>query len=148
MTRCPKCGKEAPLNSSFCTNCGAPISPVTKAPYKHEIKYQPSYSMLVLLPDQAQVVVTEAGAMTYMTPNIRVKTHAREKSILGTLGISILGGQSLFVNEYWPNQGQGEIGLVSALVGDITKIDITRDKGYIIPKSAYIASSPTVDLDM
>ena len=148
MVRCPKCGKETPPSSSFCTNCGAPISPVVQAPYKYEIKYQPSYSMLVLSLDQAQMVVAEAGAMTYMTPNVQVKTRAREKSILGTLGISILGGQSLFVNEYWPNQGQGEIGLVSAPVGDITKIDIARDKGYIIQKSAYIASSPTVDLDI
>lgn len=100
MTRCPKCGKEVPLGSGFCTNCGAPIAPVAQAPYKYEIKYQPSYSMLVLSLDQGQVVVAEAGAMTYMTPNMQVKTRAREKSVLGTLGISILGGQSLFVNEY------------------------------------------------
>jgi len=148
MTRCLKCGKEVPLGSSFCANCGAPVSSFTQARYKYEIKYQPSYSMLVLSLEQGQIVVAEAGAMTYMTPNMQVKTRAREKSVLGTLGISILGGQSLFVNEYWSNQGQGEIGLVSAPVGDIIKIDLTREKGYIIQKSAYIASSPTVDLDI
>ena len=150
MTQCPKCGKEIPTGSQFCVNCGAPISspsPV-QVPYKFEIKYQPSYSMLVLSLNEGQVVVAEAGAMTYMTPNMQVKTRAREKSILGTLGISILGGQSLFVTEYWPNQGQGEIGLVSAPVGDIMKIDVARDRGYIIQKSAYIASSPNVSLDI
>src|SRR3972149_7619519 len=114
MTQCPKCGKEVPSGSQFCTNCGAPISTTPQAPYSYEIKYRPSYSMLVLSLNEGQVVVAEAGAMTYMTPNIQVRTRAREKSILGTLGISILGGQSLFVNDYWPNQGKGEIGLVSA----------------------------------
>jgi len=148
MTQCPRCGKEVQADSKFCTNCGAPISGETQGSYRFQIKYQPSYAMLVLSLDQGQVIVAEAGAMTYMTPNIQVKTRAREKSILGTLGISLLGGQSLFVNEYCPNQGQGEIGLVSAPVGDITKIDIRGDRGYIIQKSAYIASSPTVNLDI
>ena len=148
MTQCLKCGKEVPSGSQFCANCGAPISTPAQAPYRYEIKYQPSYSMLVLSLNEGQAVVAEAGAMTYMTPNIQVRTRAREKSILGTLGISILGGQSLFVNDYWPTQGQGEIGLVSAPVGDIMKIDVAGDRGYIIQKSAYVASSPTVSLDI
>jgi uncharacterized protein (TIGR00266 family) len=148
MVQCPKCGREAQSDSQFCSNCGASIFASPQAPYKYEIKYQPSYSMLVLSLNEGQIVVAEAGAMTYMTPNIQVKTRAREKSILGTLGISILGGQSLFVNEYWPNQGQGEIGLVSAPVGDITRIDVAPGKGFIIQKSAYVASSPSVSLDI
>ena len=148
MTQCPKCGKDVPSGSQFCANCGAPISTPARVPYKYEIKYQPSYSMLVLSLNEGQTVVAEAGAMTYMTPNIQVKTRAREKSLLGTLGISILGGQSFFVNDYSPNQGQGEIGLVSAPVGDIMRIDVARDRGYIIQKSAYVASSPTVNLDI
>jgi uncharacterized protein (TIGR00266 family) len=104
--------------------------------------------MLVLYLNQGEMVVAEAGSMTYMTPNIEVKTRRREKSILGTLGLKLLGGQSLFVNEYRSNQDQGEIALVSAPIGDIKKIDIQSDKGYIIQKSAYIASSPTIDLDI
>ena len=148
MTQCPKCGKDVPFGSQFCANCGAPISTPAQVPYKYEIKYQPSYSMLVLSLNEGQTVAAEAGAMTYMTPNIQVKTRAREKSLLGTLGISILGGQSFFVNDYSPNQGQGEIGLVSAPVGDIMKIDVAHDRGYIIQKSAYVASSPTVNLDI
>ena len=148
MTHCLKCGKEVPFGSQFCANCGAPIFTSAQAPYRYEIKYQPSYSMLVLSLSEGQTVVAESGAMTYMTPNIQVKTRAREKSLLGTLGISILGGQSFFVNDYWPNQGQGEIGLVSAPVGDIMRIDVARDRGYIIQKSAYVASSPTVNLDI
>jgi len=148
MTQCPKCGKDSSADSAFCTFCGTAIRVSAQEAYSYQIKYQPSYSMLVLSLKEAQMIVAEAGSMTYMTPNIQVKTRAREKSILGTLGISILGGQSLFVNEYWPSQGQGEIGLVSAPVGDITKIDITRDKGYVIQKAAYIASSPAVNLDI
>lgn len=116
--------------------------------FEYEIKYQPSYSMLVMKLREGQTIVSEAGSMTYMTPNIEVKTRRREKSILGTLGMKILGAQSFFINEYATRQGQGEIGLVSAPVGDIKKIDIEENKGYIIQKSAYIASSPSIELDV
>lgn len=116
--------------------------------YKYEIKYHPSYSMLVVTLNEEQTIVAEAGSMIYMTPNIDIRTRRREKSILGTLGMKVLGGQSLFVNEYSVNRGQGEIGLVSAPVGDVTKIDIIENGDYVIQKSAYIASSPTIDLDI
>ena len=148
MTQCHQCGKEVPAGSTYCMSCGAAVQTVSQEPYKYEIKYQPSYSMLVLYLKRGQMVVAEAGSMTYMTPNIEVRTRRREKSVLGTIGLKILGGQSLFVNEYWANQGQGEIGLVSAPVGDITKLDLKGDKGYIIQKSAYIASSPNISLDV
>jgi len=104
--------------------------------------------MLVVNLNQGQMILAEAGAMTYMTPNLEVRTRRRDRSVLETIGMTVLGGQSLFVNEYWANQGPAEIGLVSAPVGDITKIDIQSGRGYIIQKAAYIASSPTVNLDI
>ena len=45
---------------------------------KHDIKYKPSYSMLVVKLDPAETITAEAGALTYMTPNIDVKTRRRE----------------------------------------------------------------------
>lgn len=36
----------------------------------------------------------------------------------------------------------------AAPVGDIEKIDVTPDHGYVVQKSAYIASSPSIDLDV
>lgn len=148
MTRCPRCGIEAPDGYAFCPSCGAPIHAATPQTYRYEIKYQPSYSMLVIHLNQGQMIVAEAGAMTYMSPSIEIRTRRRDRSVLETIGMTVLGGQSLFVNEYWANQEPAEIGLVSAPVGDIAKIDIQTARGYIIQKAAYIASSPTVNLDI
>jgi len=115
---------------------------------KYEIKYKPSYSMLVVSLDPGESVTAEAGAMTYMSPNIDVKTRMRERSILGTLGLTILGRQSFFVNDYTaPGEG-GEVGFVSAPVGDIQTLEVTPSRGYIIQKAAYIASTENVDLDV
>ncbi|MEJ2280627.1 MAG: AIM24 family protein, partial [Candidatus Bathyarchaeota archaeon] len=48
----------------------------------YKIKYKPSYSMLVVNLDPNESVTAEAGAMTYMEPNIEVNTRKREKSFL------------------------------------------------------------------
>lgn len=114
----------------------------------YEVKYKPSYSMLVITLNPGETVTAEAGAMTYMTPNIDVKTRLRERSILGTLSLKFLGRQSLFVNDYTAKDVEGEVAFVSAPVGDIATIKVNSSKGYIIQKSAYVASTQDIDLDV
>jgi len=115
---------------------------------KYEIKYKPSYSMLVVHLNQGETITAESGAMTYMTPTIETRTRKREKSLLGSLGLSIIGGQSFWVNDYTAVNGPGEAGFVSAPVGDIEKLEVALGRGFIIQKSAYIASTPSIDLDV
>jgi len=115
---------------------------------KFEIKYKPSYAMLVTNLEQGETITAESGAMTYMTPNLEIHTRKREKSFWGTLGMTLIGGQSFFVNDYVAANGPGEAAFVAAPVGDIKQLDIAPGSGYIIQKSAYIASTQGVDLDI
>ena len=115
---------------------------------KYEIKYKPSYSMLVVTLDPGEKITAESGSMTYMEPNIEAHTRKREKSLLGSLGLSILGRQSFWVNDYTASGDQGEVAFVSAPIGDIETLEVTPDQGYVIQKSAYIASTESVDLDI
>ena len=114
----------------------------------YEIKYKPSYSMLVIKLEPKESVTAEAGAMTYMEPNINVNTRKREKSLLGTIGLSLLGRQSFFVNDYQAQDTPGEVAFVSAPVGDIEILEVKPNQGYIIQSSSYIASTQAVDLDI
>ena len=104
--------------------------------------------MLVINLDPNESITAEAGSMTYMEPNIDVKTRKRERSILGTLGLAIFGGQSFFVNEYKAQKKSGELAFVSAPIGDIEKLDVNPNQGYIIQSASYIASTANVDLDI
>jgi uncharacterized protein (TIGR00266 family) len=113
---------------------------------EYEIRYRPSYSMLVVKLNQGETITAEAGAMTYMTPNIQMKTRARA-GVLDTIKLGILGGQSFFVNDYTAVGGPGEIALASAPLGDIEKLTLDG-RGYIIQRSSYVASDPTVELDI
>lgn len=115
---------------------------------EYEIKYKPSYSMLIVKLGPGETITAESGAMTYMNPNIDVTTKRREKSILGSIGLKLLGRQSFWVNEYKAERNLGEVAFVSAPVGDIETLELKPDKGYIVQKSAYIASTQKVDLDV
>lgn len=115
---------------------------------RYQIKYEPSYAMLVVDLDAGEKIIGEAGAMTYMTPSIDVETHRRERSILGTIGLSVLGGQSLFVNDFVAKGKPGQIGLAAAPVGDIQVLRVESGSGFIIQKAAYLASTEDVELDV
>lgn len=47
---------------------------------KFEIKYKPSYAMLVVNLEQGETITAESGAMTYIDPTIEAHTRKREKS--------------------------------------------------------------------
>lgn len=118
---------------------------------EYEIKHRPSYALLEVRLNPEETIRGEAGAMTYMTPNIEVNTRMREEGFsgfLGSLGLKLIGAQSFFVNDYTAKNRQGTIGLVSAPLGDMTQIGIQPSRGYIVQKSSYVASTPQIDLDI
>ena len=148
---CTHCGKETSPESNFCTNCGASVAPLVmeRGPIKFEIKYSPSYALLeAQLPADAHIIA-EAGALTYMSSNIEVetRTRTRDTGVWGAIKVSVLGGESLFITDYSAKGGPGKVGFVSAPLGDISHLEITPNKGYIIQSSAYIASTAGVKLD-
>lgn len=148
---CPYCGKEVPAESNYCPNCGASVASqvIERDSLKFEIKYSPSYALLeVQLPENGHVIA-EAGAMTYMSSNIEVETRTRmrDSGIFGTIKVSLLGGETLFINDYVAKGSSGVAGFVSAPLGDITRLKVTADKGYIIQSAGYIASTEGVKLD-
>jgi uncharacterized protein (TIGR00266 family) len=84
-----------------------------------------------------------------MSSNIRVETRTRKKEsgLFAAIRVSVLGGETLFINEYISDNKPGKAGFVSAPLGDITHLEVTPNKGYIIQSSGYIASTEGVKLD-
>ena len=56
-------------------------------------------------------------------------------------------GETLFITDYSAKGGPGKAGFVSAPLGDITHLEVSPNKGYIVQSSAYIASTMGVTLD-
>ncbi len=115
---------------------------------EYDIKYSPAYALLEVSLNPNEVIVAEAGAMVYMTPQINVKTRKREeKSLWKSIKTALLGAESFFVNEYIAEKGPGKVGFVPAPVGDIQPFEVKAGKGLILQKSAYVASTKGVHLD-
>ncbi len=115
---------------------------------EYEIKYRPAYSLLETRLNAGETIVAEAGAMVYMSPQIRIRTRKREeKSLWKSIKGSLLGGESFFVNEYTAETGPGKVGFVPAPVGDIQYLDVQSGRGMILQKDAYVASTSGISLD-
>lgn len=110
-----------------------------------EIKYKPAYALLVARLKPEECIVAESGAIAFMSPNIEVKTRSRGGFLSG-LKVKVLGGQSFWVNDLFARGGSGEVGLVSAPIGDMEKLNVDGG-GYAIQKQAFVASSPEVIID-
>ncbi len=178
VVTCVRCGAELGDDAKFCRVCGAavagavppppsqvppppppppvypppqyaPVAAPAVGPYKYEIKYRPSYSLLEVQLPANGYITAEAGAMVYMSSNVEIKTHTRvdQSGVLGTLKVSVLGGETLFINDFISRGTEGKVGFVSAPLGDITQLQISPGKGYIVQRSTYIASTPNVKLD-
>jgi uncharacterized protein (TIGR00266 family) len=115
---------------------------------KYEILYKPSYSLLVITLNPGESITAESGAMTYMQPTLEVKTEKREKSFWGSLSLALVGGQSFFVNQYSATGQTGEAAFSAAPLGDIETLTVSADRGFIIQKSAYVASQQGINLDI
>ena len=115
---------------------------------QHEIQYKPSYSLLVITLDPEESITGESGSMTYMEPAVEVKTAQRERSFWGSLSLSLIGGQSFFVNEFSAVGTRGKVAFSAAPIGDIDTLPITDGKGFILQKSSYLASEQGIDLDV
>lgn len=112
---------------------------------KFEIKHKPAYALLVAHLEPEESIVAESGAMAFMSPNIEVKTRSRGGFLKG-LKVKVLGGQSFWVNDLIARGSPGEVGLVSAPIGDMERLEVNGG-GYAIQKQAFVASTPGVTID-
>lgn len=96
--------------------------------------------------DPNETVITESGAMSWMSPNMKMETTSGGG--VGKMLGRALSGDSLFQNRYTAVGGQGLIAFASSFPGEIKAIEITPDKPMVVQKSAFLASSENVQLSV
>ena len=88
-------------------------------------------------------LVTEGGAMAWMTPNMDMQTSAGG---LGKAFGRMFAGESIFLNTYTAKGGAGMIAFASKFPGSIRAVEITPDKPLIVQKSSFLAAEEGVEL--
>ncbi len=110
---------------------------------RFEIKGEPLPVVIVYL-DANETVNCQKGAMSWMTPNMRMETHTGG---IGKAFSKMFSGESIFTNTYISEGGPGMIAFASSFPGSIIPFDISKGD-MIVQKSGYLASQPTIELSI
>ena len=92
-----------------------------------------------------ETMITERGAMSWMTSNMRMQTQA------GGVGKAIgrmFSGESMFQNKYTAEGSAGLIAFASSFPGEIRAIQIAPGQSIVAQKSAFLAAEPGVELSI
>ena len=87
---------------------------------------------------QGEQMLTEKGAMSWMTPNI-----AMETSMTGGIGKAFgraFSGESMFMNVFTCTAGEGMIAFASSFPGRILPLAITPSTSIVVQKTAFLAA--------
>ena len=95
--------------------------------------------------EQGEVMITESGAMSWMSPNMKMETTG---GVIGKMFGRALSGESIFLNRYTAMNGNGMIAFASSFPGSIRAFDIVPGQDLIVQKSAFLAAVSSVDLSV
>lgn len=110
---------------------------------KYSIEGEPLPVVICNL-DAGEKMITESGAMSWMSPNMKMETKG------GGIGKALgrmFSGESLFLNEYTA-MGNGMIAFASSFPGSIRAFQISPGNEMICQKSAFLASESSIELSV
>ena len=84
--------------------------------------------------------------MSWMSPNMRMETTSNGG--IGKMFGRAFSGESMFVNRYTAVGGNGMIAFASSFPGSIRPFAISPGQEIIAQKSAFLASTPAVEMSV
>ncbi len=112
-------------------------------PFK--IEHSPAYASLVLNLPANQTVLVEASAMAGMDSCLKMKSKIKGGLLKG-VG-RMLGGESLFINEFTAQGRDGELYLSPGVPGDIQHYYLTDKCNLMVQSAGFVACNPNIELD-
>ncbi len=112
---------------------------------QYEIKGTP-FPVVICRLEANETVCCQKGGMSWMSPNMQMSTNAGGG--IGKMFSRAVSGESMFQNKYTAVGGVGEIAFASSVPGHILPVDISASRTIVAQKSAYLASSPSVELSI
>ncbi len=112
---------------------------------QYEIKGTP-FPVIICKLEPNETVCCQKGAMSWMSPNMQMSTNAGGS--IGKMFSRAVSGESIFQNKYTAVGGNGEIAFASSVPGQVLPVEISKERTIVATKSAYIASSPSVEMSV
>jgi uncharacterized protein (TIGR00266 family) len=166
--RCQECGADNAPDAKFCTSCGAvlavaPAADGGLAPLDTEVEHvQREYSggrgrisyridgttlqVVTIELEPGEVIYSESGGMSWMTGNVEMSTHSGGG--LGRMVKRALSGESLFITDFYVEQGRGTVAFASEFPGKIIPFDLKPGESIVVQKDAFMCAEKSVDMDL
>ncbi len=102
--------------------------------------------VVICYPEAGQTLCTESGAMSWMSPNMKMETNTGGglKKVFGRM----FSGESIFMNEYTPEGGHGMIAFASSFPGSIIPYQVTEGNGIVVQKRGFLAMEKGLDVSI
>ncbi len=111
---------------------------------RYEIKGD-TLPVVILYPEAGESIITEGGAMSWMSPNMQMQTSGGG---FGKMLGRAFSGESLFQNIYTAQGGPGMLACASSFPGSIQAFQITPGSSMIFQKSAFLCAEAGVTLSV
>lgn len=102
--------------------------------------------VVICYPEPYQTLCTEKGAMSWMSPNMKMDTNTGGG--IGKVFSRMFSGESIFMNEYTPEGGSGMIAFASSFPGSIIPYQVTDGNGIIVQKRGFLAMEKGLNLSI
>ena len=105
-----------------------------------------SLPVVICYPEEGQVLCTESGSMSWMSPNMLMSTNTGGgiKKVFSKM----FSGERIFMNEYTPTGGAGMIAFASSFPGSIIPYEVHYGQGIIVQKGGFLAMEKGMDLSV
>lgn len=102
--------------------------------------------VLICYPEAGETLCTESGAMSWMSPNMKMDTNTGGgiKKMFGRM----FSGESLFMNEYTAESKPGMIAFASSFPGSIIPYHVTPGNGIIVQKHGFLAMEKGLEISV
>ena len=105
-----------------------------------------SFPFVVMSLAPGESVITEAGGMSWMSPNMKMDTNMKG-GLLGGLGRAF-SGETVFLNTYTAEGGAGMLACASSFPGSIMTFELGPGQCIIAQKRSFLCGSSTLQLNV
>lgn len=122
---------------------------------QYHVEHGPAFAWLRVELAPEERIVAEAGAMVRRNVDLEVETRLNAGRHGGFFGViwallvalvrRFLGGETMFVNEFWGPRG-GEVVLAPKLSGHILPKALDGVRTLFVQQGGFLASSPDIDV--
>jgi uncharacterized protein (AIM24 family) len=104
--------------------------------------------VLEFLLEPNDAIISEAGELSWMSPNVQMTTHTQFAGGGGIFGAfkRVVGGGSLFMTEYRAMGGNGELAFATRVPGHIVPVEVAPGYDYMVHRHGFLCATSAIQI--